>query len=1205
MIEIKQNSFQKKLKYQFIASVVFVFIMLCIMYFNMSSTAKESKKFNTALNTITSIENITASVKKIDDKLNVLSPINIVSFKNLFIEEIDNINIEKETLKTSFTNNENIQSFFELVSKKTNALDKILKIRESIKKDTIIFNTSDENEQKYSQNIVTKQNEITKQQRDVLVTTNIEINKYAKQLNWILFTLALSFFFFVINGYFLLSKNFKKSDSLNVSKKVKLEVDLIQLSKKLQKDIDIKSNDLNNFFERIADAFFILDNNWNYVYLNKTALSFHQKTEAELIGKNIWTLYPNMVNGDLYNSFQQAKNTQKPIRKQFYYPDEDKWFEDLIYPDKDSVSVYYNEITNNKKADLSLKKALDKLSFHISNTPLAVLEFDSNLNILQWSKKAEDIFGWSEKEVEEEKLRMDKIIEKNDFSTFFESLNEITSGKKTTETLNNKCVTKKGEIIYCEWYNSFLKNENNNDGVMLCLVKDVTKNKKTEVELTNTESKFRSLVEQSLVGVYIRKRDRFLYVNPRLAEIFGYSTDEMYTVITIGDLIKKEEIAKIESVRTIKKNKGIQYEFEGIKKNKETFFAELFGNVTIIDGEEVVIGTVIDITEKKKATEKLSISEVALKESNEIFEMVAQATQDGIWNWDMESDILTGNAIFLSNFNLPVNSKLKFNDFVNKVHESDSARMLSNFKLALKNKDNLLTEEFKFHLGNNQYKNFLDRAYLLYNDEKRAYRMVGAMQDITKLKESEFKILKEKELSESTINSLPGIFFIANKQGKIHLWNKNFETITAYSTAELKKLKVLDLISEADRETVIEKVKTVFRNGTDAVEAYFRNKKGEKTPYYFTGTLISYENEKCLLGIGIDISDRVKSQQALINSEEKYRILFNKNPLPMWLLSETAGKFLDANIAAIKSYGYSKEEFLKLPIINLHPKEDKAFEKWKQRNDDLKYDEMFWEHQKKDGTIIKVHIVSNRFMYNGEETALALANDITNQVLADEKLQKSNEAFRELASKLEEVRESERTHMAREIHDELGQQLTGLKMDISWINKKIQSTDETVLQKMKETIQLIDKTVITVRRIATALRPSILDDLGLIAAMEWQCEEFEKRHEIKSTFTTNTHHILVSPEVATGVFRIFQESLTNVARHANATKVKSTFIFKDNNISLIIEDNGKGFDELEIAKKKTLGLLGMKERVLLINGTYQIKGNIGMGASVIINVPLN
>jgi signal transduction histidine kinase len=225
-------------------------------------------------------------------------------------------------------------------------------------------------------------------------------------------------------------------------------------------------------------------------------------------------------------------------------------------------------------------------------------------------------------------------------------------------------------------------------------------------------------------------------------------------------------------------------------------------------------------------------------------------------------------------------------------------------------------------------------------------------------------------------------------------------------------------------------------------------------------------------------------------------------------------------------------------------------------------------------------------------------------LLAEEKLQESHEAFRQLATHLETVREAERTHMAREIHDELGQQLTGLKMDISWLNKRIKSEDEDVQQKIQETIQLIDSTVKSVRRIATELRPSILDDLGLVAAMEWQSEEFEKRFKIKCVFKSKVTNENIPPELTTGIFRIYQECLTNVLRHSEATAVTSFLDIVENQLRLHITDNGKGFVVEEIVNKKTLGLLGMKERASLMGGSYEIYSNPGKGTSILIIVPL-
>jgi PAS domain S-box-containing protein len=483
--------------------------------------------------------------------------------------------------------------------------------------------------------------------------------------------------------------------------------------------------------------------------------------------------------------------------------------------------------------------------------------------------------------------------------------------------------------------------------------------------------------------------------------------------------------------------------------------------------------------------------------------------------------------------------------------------------------------------------------------------MLGAMQDITEKKESEIKILREKELSDSIINSLPGIFYINNKQGKFYRWNKNFEKVSGYNADEIQHMHPLQLFNNAQQEFVKAKTRNVFINGEDNLEAQFVSKDGQETPYYFTGMLINYQGEICLMGVGIDISERKKADEALKLSENKYRILFNQNPMPMLMISIPERNFLDVNNAAISHYGYSKEAFLQMNIGDLQTFADTN----SLVEDAIKYPTGInnigiWQHRKKDGTIIQVNIIAHDIFYEGKNAKLLLANDLTEKIIAEENLKKSHKQLRELAVYLENIRESERTHMAREIHDELGQQLTGLKMDISWLNRKLGLADAEIKNKLEDTLSLIDKTVITVRRIATELRPSILDDLGLVAAMEWQSEEFQKRAEIKTHFYCNVSNVAVKPEIATGVFRIYQESLTNVLRHAHATETISSLTISDETLELQITDNGNGFNLADIENKKTLGLLGMRERTVLMGGKYEISGEPGVGTSVRISVPL-
>lgn len=223
-----------------------------------------------------------------------------------------------------------------------------------------------------------------------------------------------------------------------------------------------------------------------------------------------------------------------------------------------------------------------------------------------------------------------------------------------------------------------------------------------------------------------------------------------------------------------------------------------------------------------------------------------------------------------------------------------------------------------------------------------------------------------------------------------------------------------------------------------------------------------------------------------------------------------------------------------------------------------------------------------------------------------EETQHMNEQLRELSAHLENVREEERKHIAREMHDELGQFLTGLKMDIRWLDKKIPDTKENgpSREKLTEMATMVDDAVLFVRKLAAELRPSILDDLGLIAALEWHSQEFSRRFNMEVEFHSEVPDLKTSPLVATGLFRMFQESLTNVARHASAKKV-TAYLEVDGFIKLSVTDDGKGFDIKGIGDRKTLGLLGMKERAFMIGGKLEILSTPGKGTTIIIKVPLH
>lgn len=235
---------------------------------------------------------------------------------------------------------------------------------------------------------------------------------------------------------------------------------------------------------------------------------------------------------------------------------------------------------------------------------------------------------------------------------------------------------------------------------------------------------------------------------------------------------------------------------------------------------------------------------------------------------------------------------------------------------------------------------------------------------------------------------------------------------------------------------------------------------------------------------------------------------------------------------------------------------------------------------------------------------VALQREIAERRVTEERLRESEENLRALAARLQSVREEEQIRIAREIHDELGQALTGLKMDLSWLANALKPEQQALLEKTNGMFRLIDGTIRSVRRIASGLRPEVLDEIGLTAAISWQARDFQVRSGIRCNVELPADGPALDTARSTAVFRIFQELLTNVARHAHATRVDVRMGVDGNTMWLRVQDNGRGISESKLNSSKSLGFLGMRERVLPFDGTIDIRGQRGKGTTVTIRIPL-
>ncbi|UCC88978.1 MAG: sensor histidine kinase [Anaerolineales bacterium] len=234
-----------------------------------------------------------------------------------------------------------------------------------------------------------------------------------------------------------------------------------------------------------------------------------------------------------------------------------------------------------------------------------------------------------------------------------------------------------------------------------------------------------------------------------------------------------------------------------------------------------------------------------------------------------------------------------------------------------------------------------------------------------------------------------------------------------------------------------------------------------------------------------------------------------------------------------------------------------------------------------------------------------LEREIADRKRTEDEFRRSTDQLRELSARLQSVREEERTHIARVIHDELGQTLTGLKMDVAWLQRHLDQQQPALLEKTRAMSDLIDITIQTVRRISSELRPGILDDLGLVATIEWQLQEFQTRSGIQGKLISAPEETTLDADGATAAFRIFQEILTNVTRHAQATQVEVILEESAAFLTLQVQDNGRGMTESEIHSSKSIGLLGMQERARLRAGEVQFQGTPGKGTTVTVRLPLS
>lgn len=348
----------------------------------------------------------------------------------------------------------------------------------------------------------------------------------------------------------------------------------------------------------------------------------------------------------------------------------------------------------------------------------------------------------------------------------------------------------------------------------------------------------------------------------------------------------------------------------------------------------------------------------------------------------------------------------------------------------------------------------------------------------------------------------------------------------------------------------------------------------------------------------------------------RYRMLFESSPLPMWVVDAETLRFLAVNDATVRLYGYSRDEFLAMTVHDVRPPAERGMPRqFLEREVGAVYRGTF-RHLRKNGEPLDIDGVEHLVSWRGHPARLVVLNDITGRLRTQEALERvnrelelSHERLRALSRRLLEVQEEERGRLARDLHDDIGQALTALKIQLGSLAASLERTaiDGTVHGRIAECVETTQHTLERVRQLSLSLRPSQLDDLGLAAAVRSHLDRQARLAGLAAHFDHAGAPAALAADVETACFRVAQEAITNVLRHARARNLWVRLSEMDGNVALSVRDDGGGFD-LDAARRKassgaSLGLVGMEERIALVGGTLEIHSAPGEGTALVATFP--
>ena len=475
------------------------------------------------------------------------------------------------------------------------------------------------------------------------------------------------------------------------------------------------------------------------------------------------------------------------------------------------------------------------------------------------------------------------------------------------------------------------------------------------------------------------------------------------------------------------------------------------------------------------------------------------------------------------------------------------------------------------------------------------------VEDITERRRAEEALRKWDHVVQ---NAEWGIVTVDPETLALDTMNPTFARMHGYTVDELSGMPLATVYADSEAERVEENTARVRAKGNCSFEGRHKRKDGTEFTVSKSVSVVRGDEGRTLYFAAYveDITERKRVEEALRERETRMRLLTEQIPAVLWT-TDVNQRFTSSTGSGLKHLGLEPGQVVGMTLQEYFQTEDREFDSLvAQRRaiagEAVTYDTVFA------GRTWSSYVEPLRDEKGRITGAIGIALDITERKEAEEALRRSHEQLRSLAKRLQEVREEERTAIAREIHDEVGQAMTGVKLELAWLKDNLPPAAEKLKERAEATISLVDSTIDSARRLSSRLRPAVLDELGLEAALESLAREFGRRTGCDCSLSVDADDLGLDERRDTAVFRIVQEALTNVARHAAASRVEIRLHAAADFLDVEVEDDGPGIAEEEVSSPRSLGLIGMRERALSLGGEVDFRPAEGGGTVVRLRLPL-